>query len=103
MKSLELLRDILKQGDFICKLNLKDAYFGMPLAKELKKFVRFHWEGELYQFLCLCFVLSPAPYIFTKLLKIPIAFLWRIDTLIIIYLDNMFLMGRTADKCIAML
>ena len=29
---------------------------------------------DLYQFLCLCFGLAPAPCIFTKLLKIPIAF-----------------------------
>ena len=51
--------------------------FCIPLAEELKKFVRFYWEGELYRFLYLCFGLAPAPYVFTKLLKIPIAFLRR--------------------------
>ena len=97
-ESLNSLRDILKQGNFICKLDLKDAYFCIPLAEESKKFARLYWEGDLYQFLCLCFELAPAPYVFPKLLKIPIAFLWRIVTLIIIYLDDMLLVGRTAEN-----
>ena len=32
-------------------------------------FLRFSWGGELYEFQCLCFGLSPAPYIFTKVMK----------------------------------
>ena len=98
MESLQSLRDILKQGDFMCKLDLKDAYFCIPLAEESKKFVRFYCEGDLYQFLCLCLGVAPAPYVFTKLLKIPIAFLRTIGTLIIIYLDDMLLIGRTAEN-----
>ena len=41
----------------MCKLELKDAYY----------------SGKLYEFLCLCYGLGPAPRIFTKLLKIPIS------------------------------
>ena len=82
----------------MCKLDLKDVYFCIPLAEELKKFVRCYWEGDLYQFLCLYFGLAPAPYVLAKLLKIPIAFLRRIGTLIITYLNNMLLFGRTAEK-----
>ena len=98
MESLKSLRDILKQNDVTCKLDLKDAYFCIPLAEESKKVMRFYWEGDLYQFLCLCFRLVPVSYVFTKLLKIPIVFLSRIDTLIIIYLDNILLIGRTAEN-----
>ena len=60
--------------------------------------MKFYLEGDLYQFLCLCFGLVPAPYVFTKLLKITIAFLRRIGTLIIIYLDDMLLIRRTAEN-----
>ena len=48
----------------------KDAYFCVPLKKESRKYVWFQWEGTLYEFLCLCFVLGPAPLIFSKILKI---------------------------------
>ena len=51
----------------MCKLDLKDAYFCIPLAEESKIFVRFYWEEHLYQFMCLCFRLAPGSYVFTKL------------------------------------
>ena len=48
--------------------------------------------------MCLYFGLAPAPYVFTKLLKIPIAFLRRIGSLIIINLDDMLLIGRRVEN-----
>ena len=47
--------------------------------------------------MCLCFRLTPGSYIFTKLLKISIAFLPRIGTLIIINVDDMLLIGSIAE------
>ena len=35
----------------MCKLDLKDAYFLVPLEKNLRQFVRFRWSGKLYEFL----------------------------------------------------
>ena len=101
MESLQSLRDIFKPGDFMCKLDLKDAYFCIPLAEELKKFVRLYWERDLYQFLCLCFGLPSVRYVVTKLLKIPIVFLQGIDCLIIIYLDDMPLIWMEISRCVA--
>ena len=49
------------------------------LHPETHKYVRFQWKGNLYQFPWLCFGLEPAPRIFTKLLKISISILWRIN------------------------
>ena len=58
----------------------------------------FYLEGDLYQFLCVCFGHALAPYVFTKLLKIPIDFLPRIGTLIIVYVDDTLLIGRTSEN-----
>ena len=80
MERLQPLRDILKQGNLMWKLVLKDAYFCIPLVEESKKFVIFYWKADLYQFMCLCFGLAPAPYIFTKLLKILFTKLLKIPT-----------------------
>ena len=71
MEGLHYLKVMLQQGDYMCKLDLKDPYFSVPLHKDSKKMIRFQWSGNLYEFLCLCFGLGPAPRIFTKLLKIP--------------------------------
>ena len=44
--------------------------------------------------------LSPAPRLFTKLLKVPIALLRRINVKIIIYLDDMLLMGASQPELV---
>ena len=77
------------------KIDLKDAYFGIPPDKSSRKYIRFQWEGNLYEFLYLYFGLGPATLIFTKLLKILIALLRRIDVRIIIFLDDMLVMTQT--------
>ena len=93
-------RDIVKKGDFTCKLKLKGGYFCMSLPEDSRKYVRFYWQGNLYQFFCLCFGLAPAPYIFTKLLKVKVqvAFLHRVGTLIIIYLEDMLILSKSVGE-----
>ena len=70
MEGLHLLKEILGRSDDLCKLDLKDAYFCVLLNKQSRKYVRFKWEGSLYEFLCVCFGLGPAPRLFTKLIKL---------------------------------
>ena len=98
MEGLHCLKFLLEQDDLLCKIDLKEAYFSVPLNKNSQKFVRFQWSDNLYEFLCLCFGLGPAPRIFTKLLKVPIALLRQVNSRIIIYLDDMLLMGRTLPE-----
>ena len=94
MEGMYLIKGLLQEHNFLIKIDLKDAYFGIPLDKSSRKYIRFQWEGNLYEFLCLCFGLGPAPLIFTKLLKIPIALLWRINVRIIIFFEDMLVMAQ---------
>ena len=98
MEGLSLLKELLSKGDYLCKLDLKDAYFTVALHKLSRKYVRVPWRGNLYEFLCLCFGLGPAPRIFTKLMKIPIALMRRLNVRLIIYLDDMLLMGSSLEE-----
>ena len=93
METLKNLKHLLRQGDLMVKIDLKDAYFTVPLAENSRKYIRFLWEGNLYEFLCLTFGLGPAPRIFTKLLKVPISFLRRLKIRLIIYIDDILIMG----------
>ena len=61
----------------------KRCLFWHTSRQEVRKYIRFQWEVNLCEFLCLCFGQGLAPLIFTKLLKIPIAFLRRINVRII--------------------
>ena len=100
MEGLHCLKFLLEQNDLLCKIDLKDAYFAIPLSKQSSKCVRFKWSGNLYEFLCLCFGLAPVPKVFIKLLIIPIYLLRRINIRIIVYLDDMLLIGRTLQEIV---
>jgi len=66
METLKDVKDILQPGKFMVTIGLKDAYCSIPLDQKSKKYVRFQWEGNLYEFQCLMFGLGPAPRIFTN-------------------------------------
>ena len=89
---------LFKEHNFLIKVDLKDAYFSIPLDKSSIKYIRFQWGEDLYELLCLCCSLVPAPLIFTKLLNIPIALLSRINVRVIIYLDDMLVMAQTLNE-----
>lgn len=69
MDHIEIAINMVTKGSYMASVDLKDAYFSIPLHKNFRKFVCFIWEGELFQFNCIPFGLSPAPRIFTKILK----------------------------------
>uniref|UniRef100_A0A7M5U2R2 Reverse transcriptase domain-containing protein n=1 Tax=Clytia hemisphaerica TaxID=252671 RepID=A0A7M5U2R2_9CNID len=59
---------------------------------------RFRLKGKLYEFLWLCFGLGPVPRIFTKLLKVPVSNLRRLNIRLIIYLDDILLMAQSISE-----
>ena len=72
--------------------------FHSATVHELKKVCEICSVGNLYQFLCLCFGLGLAQRIFSKLLKVPIALLRRLNIRLMVCLDDILLMGRTLEE-----
>ena len=97
MESLADLKDIIRQNDWMVKLDLKDAFLSVPLGEPMGKYTRFSWEGNLFQCMTLMFGLAPAPRIFTKLLKVPISVLRRLQIRVIIYIDDMLLFAQSQE------
>ena len=81
MESLFLLNELLGERDYLCKLNLKDAYYSVPLHQDSQKYVKFQWSKKLHQFPCLCFGLASSPRVFAKLIKTPLATLRKLNIL----------------------
>lgn len=98
MEGLKDVKNLMKKNDWFIKIDLKDAYFSLPLSPKSGKYVRFLWEGIIYQFLCLCFGLGPAPRLFTKLMKIPISILRRINIRLVIFLDDLLIFGSSMEE-----
>ena len=60
------IRASLVQNWWTFSLDLKDAYLHIPIHPTSRKYLRIAFQGVVYQFKALPFGLSPAPWLFTK-------------------------------------
>lgn len=97
MEGIHMLRDLLQPNDYMAKIDLKDAYFTIPIWKNHQKFLRFLWKDTQWKFMCLPFGLASAPHVFTKILKPIVGLLRKQGIRLIIYLDDILLMASTAE------
>ena len=69
MDTLRSAVRLMTPNCFIASLDLKDAYYSVSIVDKHHKYLRFYWQGSLYQYKCMPNGLSSAPRVFTKLLK----------------------------------
>lgn len=84
---------------YMASIDMKDAYFLVPVHSTYKKYLRFKYNDTLYEFNCLPFGLSTAPFVFTKLLKPVMEYLRHRNMMSVIYLDDIFCIGRSYKEC----
>lgn len=99
MEDFRTACNLLSNGEFMGKLDLKDAYFAVSIAKESRKYLRFSFDNSLYEFTSLPFGLNVAPLVFTKIMKVPITSLREKGFKSVIYLDDLLCLGRTLHEC----
>jgi len=98
MESLATAISLTKTGCFFGSIDLKDAYYSVPIAADSQKLLKFYFGGHLYQFTCLPNGLACAPRIFTKLLKPVYAHLRAKGFESVAYIDDSCLFGQTAAE-----
>lgn len=53
----------------MASIDMNDAYYPIPVKSEDRKYLRFTWEDQFYEFTCLPNGLCVPPRQFTKVLK----------------------------------
>ena len=98
LEDIRSLKDILHQGNFMAKLDLKEAYLSVPMAYQSRRFLQFRWKDKLLQFTCLPFGLSSAPFVFTKLVRPVLASVRELGIRCLMYIDDMLILGETSEE-----
>ena len=94
MDSIHTAMTLLSHGVYMSSVDLQDAYYSIPIHPSSRKFLRFIWNGELWQFKALPNGLSSAPRLFTKVLKPALSYLRLQGHSVLAYLDDMLIVGK---------
>lgn len=90
---------LIHQGSYMCTIDLKDAYYTVPVYKDHRQFLSFKFNNEIYEYLTLPFGLASAPHAFTKLTKPILAWLRKQGITCVLYLDDFLIIDREYHKC----
>ena len=88
MDTLYKVLDLVQTGDWGLTLDLKDAYFHIKVFKKHRKYLRFCFQNQVYQFRALCFGPTVSPRVFTKVVAVVTAHLHRQNIRLASYLDD---------------
>ena len=100
METIQSCICLMEKDAYMASIDLKDAYYSIPVAEDHRKFLKFKWKGRLFRFTCLAMGLACAPRHFTKIMKVVFSHLRELGHISSGYLDDFFLLGRTRDICV---
>ena len=100
METPETIRTSLQQGEWVTSIDFKDAYFCIPVQEQSRKYLRFHVQGQTYQFKALPFGLSTAPMEFTVVAKEVKLMAIHKGIRIHQYLDDWLVRARSHQVCL---
>ena len=100
MESLKQALHMVRQGCFMASIDIKDAFYSVPINEHHMKYLKFTWEGKIFQFCAMPNGYCDAMRVFTKLLKPVFATLREKGYESVIYVDDSLLQGDTFQECL---
>ena len=90
---------LITSNCYMGSIDLKDAYYSVPIAKPHQRYLKFEWNNMLYKFSCIPNGLAFYRRKFIKLMKPVFATLRQLGHLSSDYIDGSWLMGPGWDDC----
>ena len=98
-ETVESIRRSLKKDHWTFSIDLKDAFFQVPVHPKSRKFLRFLFNEEVYQYRVLPFGMAPSPYVFTRVVVQVKELLQREGHQLFQFLDDW--LGQCPDRDLA--
>ena len=96
METQASVRASIRENERTVSIDIQDAYLHVPMARSVRKYLRFMVNGRVYQFTCLPLGLATSPWEFTKLLR-PVVQLLRFQGIKLhVYLDDWLIRASSA-------
>ena len=93
MLTNDTLLSMVRRQSWLCSLDLRDAYFHIPIYPPHRKFLRFGFQGKIYEYMVLPFGLSLSPRVFVKCTQAALAPLRQRGFRIANYIDDWLVMA----------
>ena len=100
MENIRMALNSISPGDYMVSVDLKDAYFSVPIFQPHRKYLRFLWSSRRFEFTCLPFGYSLAPRVFTKIFKPIMAYFRFLGFRVFIFIDDILLVASSAQECL---
>ena len=100
METIQSVLLSVRQGDWMASIDLKEAYLQVPIHPSSRHLLRFVFRGQVYQFKALCFGLSTAPQVFTRVMAPVSAILHSMGIRMRRYLDDWLVQSSSRDSLV---
>ena len=90
---------MIRSFSYFASVDIKDAYYCLPIDNNDQKYLKFMWQGDLYKYTCLPNGLGSAPRIFTKVMKVAFSQLRAQGLESALYIDDCWLQGKDFKCC----
>ncbi|KAK7907526.1 hypothetical protein WMY93_016138 [Mugilogobius chulae] len=87
-------------GEWFTSIDLRDAYFHVPIAPSHQRFLRFAFQGKHFQFRVLPFGLSLSPRVFTRVVAAALSPLQAQGVKILRYLDDWLICSPSYEQAV---
>ena len=98
METIQSVLLSVHQGDWMASIDLKEAYLQVPVHPDSRHFLRFVSKGHVFQFKALCFGLSTAPQVFSRVMAPVSAILHTMGIRMRRYLDDWLVQSASRES-----
>ena len=100
METNQSVLSSVRKDDWMVSVDLKDAYLQVPIHPNSRKYLRFVSPTGVFQFRSLCFGLTTAPQVFTRVMAPVSSILHSLGVRMLRYLDDWLIQASSREQCL---